>query len=274
MFQLGFIGAGNMAQAILSGILSHHILRPDEIIAYDIDTLKTSSLSTQLGINIAGSNQEIVDRSKIILLAVKPQFLPDVISSVNVTEPRAFLSIMAGIDKQRLESGFGTNNRFLCIMPNLPLQAGEGMTCFSNDYTLTEEELCFTRNIFSSIGKVELLPASQIRIFGAIAGSSPAIVFMMIEAMADAACKAGMARAQAYEIASQAVLGSGKMARDSGIHVAALKDMVCSPAGTTIEGVLQLEKDGFRAAIQQSILSMIDRFDAMAEKSSGAGKKG
>ena len=248
---IGFIGAGNMGGAIIRGILRAGIFTKENIMAADHSEAALRKQAEELGIRTTTDNRELVKSSDILLLSVKPSVLPAVIAEIadEVREDQLIISIAAGQSLERLEGLFGRKLPMIRVMPNTPALVGEGMAALSPNELVSEEASAFALKIFESFGQAEILPEKLQDVVVGVSGSSPAYVYMMIEAMADAAVADGMPRAQAYKFAAQAVLGSAKMVLETGQHPGALKDAVCSPGGTTIEAVALLEQLGFRSAV-------------------------
>ena len=259
---IGMIGAGNMGSAILRGIVEAEYVRASQIIAFDTNRKRMRELEEDLpGVQTAADCLQVAEQADLIILAVKPIFVKEVIREIRGSlHGKSVLSIAAGwtvgmLEKELQDSGA----TYMRVMPNTPALVGEGMTALCDESTFSKDDFDFVKGIFDSIGKTRILPE---RLFDGVAlsGSSPAYVYMMIEAMADAAGKEGIPRVHAYEMAAQSVLGSALMVLSTGTHPAALKDAVCSPGGTTIEAVEELERKGFRAAI-------MDAMKVCAEKS-------
>lgn len=259
--QLGFIGAGNMAQAIIGGVLKAGLIPKEEIIASDVSEEAVKRVRENLGICTTLDNREAA-RADILFLAVKPVYCEGAVQGIReiVSKEQVIVSIAAGKTLAWLEGAFGENRKIIRTMPNTPALVGEGITAVCPNAEVTEEELKRVCAILDSFGKSEVIPESLMDAVVAVSGSSPAYVFILIEAMADAAVAEGMPRAQAYQFAARSVLGSAKMVLETGKHPAQLKDMVCSPAGTTIDAVKVLEQRGFRSAL-------MDAMHACAEKS-------
>ena len=268
MMRIGLIGAGNMGSAILRGMIAADYLRQSDVAVYDTSRRKLEELSHELpGVTYVEDAAELADICEMVILAVKPQYLRDVIEDIRETiQGKAVISIAAGWTVAMLEEALeGTEATCLRVMPNTPAMVGEGMTAICDDSTFSKEDFAFAKGIFDACGRTVILPERLFDGAIAISGSSPAYVFMMIEAMADAGVKEGIPRTCAYEMAAQALLGSALMVLQSGTHPASLKDAVCSPGGTTIEAVEMLEKRGFRAAIMEAM-------GACAEKSRNMSK--
>ena len=259
MMKLGFIGTGNMAGAIMGGIIKNQIFRPEEIIGADISEAGREKTKEAYGIEVTGDNRKAAD-SEVLILSVKPQYYADAIAEIKdcVRDDQLIITIAPGKTLAWLEEQFGKPVKIVRTMPNTPALVGEGMTAACVNQYVTEEEKAYALKILSSFGKVELVPEHLIDAVVAVSGSAPAYVFMFIEAMADAAVAEGMQRAQAYEFAAQAVYGSAKMVLETGKHPGELKDMVCSPAGTTIEAVRVLEEKGLRSAVIEAMRACAD----------------
>lgn len=253
--KIGFIGCGNMAKAIISGLISSGMFKPGEIIVSDHDRGQLSAASEKYGVNTTENNSELVLESEMIVLAVKPQVLGDVINEISdtVSDNKLIISIAAGQSISRIENMFGGKIKLIRTMPNTPALAGEGMTAVCRNANVTDLELEYALKIISSFGKAEVVPENLMDAVVAVSGSSPAYVAMLVEAMADAAVKEGMPRKQAYLFAEQSVYGTAKLLMDTGLHPGELKDMVCSPAGTTIGAVKVLEAMGFRSAVMEAM---------------------
>ena len=258
--KLGFIGTGNMAGAIMGGIIRKNIFHPSEIIGSDISEAGREKVKEQYGIEVTDDNRRTAEESEVLILSVKPQFYADTIREIRdcVSEDQLVITIAPGKTLAWLEEQFGKKVKIVRTMPNTPALVGEGMTAACANPYVTEEEKEYAVKILSSFGKVELVAEHLIDAVVAVSGSSPAYVFLFIEAMADAAVAEGMPRVQAYEFAAQAVYGSAKMVLETGKHPAELKDMVCSPAGTTIEAVRVLEANGFRSAVIEAMKACAD----------------
>lgn len=258
---IGFIGCGNMAQAIIGGVISSGLVKPKNVISSDMDNNKLNKISDELNINITNDNKEVAKVSDILVLAVKPHIYNIVIKEIKdmVKDDVIIVIIAAGKNIKSVEEGFNKNIKVVRTMPNTPALVGEGMTamCFNNKITDDEKEEVI--NIFESFGKVEILKEDLIDFVPAVSGSSPAYVFMFIEAMADAAVLDGIPREKAYNFAAQAVLGAAKMVLETGKHPGELKDMVCSPKGTTIEAVAKLEEMGLRNAVISAMRSCSEK---------------
>ncbi len=249
-FQFGFIGMGNMGFAILMGLLKQY--DPSEITFTRRDQKRKEDISARTGVVPSTDNVSCASNSRYIILAVKPQQMDKVISEIRdvVTKDQVVISIAAGISIADFQQKFGKPCRIVRAMPNTPALVNEGMTgvCYDNGLLSPEEEKTI-ETLFSSFGKMVKLEEKLINAVICVSGSSPAYVYMFIEALADSAVKYGLPRAMAYEMAAQTVLGSAKMVLETGKHPGELKDQVCSPGGTTIAAVSALEEYGLRNAV-------------------------
>lgn len=262
---IGFIGLGNMAQAIIGGILSEGVISEGGVIGYDSAATARNTVAEKYGIALAVDNKDVVEQADTVILAVKPQVIETVIKEISpvASEDTLFISIAPGKSIAWITESFGKKVRIIRCMPNTPALAGAGMTgfCLSDNVTAEDKERAI--EILNSFGRAEEVPEHLMAAVTSVSGSAPAYVFILIEAMADQAVADGMNRKQAYEFAAQAVMGSAKLMLDTGKHPGELKDMVCSPAGTTIEAVKVLERSGFRAAVQDAMSACTEKAEKM-----------
>lgn len=251
--KIGFIGLGNMATAMIGGIIQKGVVDPQDILGSSATKESVQKAEKAFGIRAAEDNRETAKEADILVLSVKPQMYEKVIGEIkdSIKETAVIVSIAPGKTLAWLSElfGFGEEAKLVRCMPNTPALVGEGCTgvCFGQGITDAEKETVM--KILNSFGKAFEVPEHLMDTVVGVSGSSPAYVFLFIEAMADAAVADGMPRKQAYEFAAQAVYGSAKMVLETGKHPAQLKDMVCSPGGTTIEAVRVLEEKGFRSAV-------------------------
>lgn len=264
--KIGFIGLGNMATAMIGGMLGTGAFQAEDIIGSAKTQATAERVSEKYGISTSTDNKNTAFLSDVLILAVKPVFLPEVIAEIKdfVGDRHLVISIAAGKSIDWIEQEFGKGLRVVRCMPNTPAMVGEGCTCIclkekGADTAVSAGDKETALKIMNSFGKAYILPERLMDGFIGVAGSSPAYVFLFIEAMADAAVHAGIPRKQAYAFAAQSVLGSAKMVLETGMHPGELKDMVCSPAGTTIEAVKVAEEKGFRAAVMDSIEACVNK---------------
>ena len=259
--KLGFIGTGNMAKAIMGGIIQKQIFDPEEMIGSDVSEKGRKQVREQYGIAVTAENKEVAEKAEILILSVKPQFYPEVIAEIRdcIKPEQLIITIAPGKTLEWLQEQFGRSVKLVRTMPNTPAMVGEGMTAVCRNEEVTDQELEKVLSILGAFGKAEIVPERLMDVVVSVSGSSPAYVFMLIEAMADAAVADGMPRAQAYAFAAQAVYGSAKMVLETGKHPGELKDMVCSPAGTTIEAVRVLEEKGMRSAVIEAMKACTEK---------------
>lgn len=249
--KIGFIGAGKMAQAMIEGILISKIIPKENIIASAKTEGTLEKIKSNYQIRTTHDNQEVARFADILILAVKPDQHTNVIQEIkNDIHPECtIITIAAGITMNVIEKEFGFNVKVVRTMPNTPSLVGEGMNAICSNDRLSEDEVLVVERLFQTFGKTERLDERLMDAVPAISGSSPAYVYMMIEAMADGGVKQGIPRDKAYRLAAQAVLGAAKMVLETDKHPGELKDNVCTPGGATIEAVAELEKRQFRGSI-------------------------
>lgn len=259
--KIGVIGLGNMAGAMIGGLIAKGFVKAEEICGSDANQEMAKKRAKEFGICIATNNQETAKEADYLILAVKPQFASDVIAEIkdNCKAGQVVISIMAGKSIEWITTQFGHEIKLVRCMPNTAALVGEAITALSPSDNVGREELDTVKHIIESFGKAEVVPERLMDSVVGVSGSAPAYVFMMMEAMADAAVEGGMPRQQAYTFAAQAVLGSAKLMLETGKHPGELKDMVCSPAGTTIAAVRVLEEKGFRGAVIDAVEAAIKR---------------
>lgn len=260
--KLGFIGAGNMAKAMMGGIIKNKIISCDEIIASDAYAPSLAAAKESLNIETTENNLKVIEEAaEVVVLAVKPQYYATVINEIkdHVRENQIIVTIAPGQTLERLNSLFGKDVKIVRTMPNTPALVCEGITGVCHNNLVTKEELDYVCNILSGFGKTEVVGENLMDVVVSVSGSSPAYVYMFIEALADGAVMDGMPRDKAYKFAAQAVMGSAKMVLETGKHPGELKDMVCSPGGTTIEAVRVLEEKGFRSSIIECMKACVNK---------------
>lgn len=265
---IGIIGCGNMAQAIAFGIVGSNILPAEKILVSDTDEKKLNYIKDKLSVKVTKDNKEIATNSDIIILAIKPNVHDQVIAQIKdwVKENVVIVTIGAGITIDYIEKTFNKDIKVIRTMPNTPALVGEGMAALCYNNRVSEEEIQEVVSIFESFGKVEVINEKLMDVVPAVSGSSPAYVYMFIEALADGAVLDGMPRDKAYKMAAQAVLGSAKMVLETGEHPGELKDKVCSPGGTTIEAVYSLEMNNFRGSIIEAMRKCTEKTIKMSQK--------
>ncbi len=263
-----FIGGGNMGSAMIGGITKAGIAAAADITVSDPTEAARKRLEETFGVNTTSDNKTAVAAADVLILSIKPQMFGTVIPEIkgSLKEDTLVISIAAGQSIEAIEDAFGREIKLIRVMPNTPALVGEGMAALCLNKKVSEEDASYALSVFESFGQAEIIPESLMDAVVGVSGSSPAYVYMFIEAMADAAVAAGMPRAQAYKFAAQATLGSAKMVLETGKHPGELKDMVCSPAGTTIAAVEELEKNGFRGSVIAGTKACIDKSREMTGK--------
>ncbi len=262
--KLGLIGAGNMASALLSGMLQAGMVKSDDVMISDQNPEKLVFWKEQ-GVCVVTDNAAVEAHSDVVILAVKPNVMSNVLHQLTGDENKIYVSIAAGVTISFLESHLGSDKKIIRTMPNTPAQVGCGMTVITPNGNVTNEEKESIFNLFQSIGAALLLPEKELEIATALHGSSPAYVYLMIDAMADAGVRYGLTKQNALLLAAKAVEGSAKMVLETGLHPEELKDRVCSPGGTTIAAVRELERTGFRNSVQSAIDACIKRNQEMKQ---------
>ncbi len=259
--KVGFIGLGNMASAMIGAIIKKGILTPDQLIGSDAYTQAVRNAERRYGIEATSDNKKVAREADMILLAVKPQYYGEVIADIKneITKNKVVITIAPGKTIAWVKEQFGKDVKIVRCMPNTPALVLEGCTGVCPGDSVKPEELTEVLKLLGSFGKVTIVQEYLMDVVVGISGSLPAYVFMMIEAVADAAVAEGMPRAMAYGFISQAVLGSAKMVLELNKHPGELKDMVCSPGGTTIQAVRVLEERGMRPAVMEATLTCIEK---------------
>ncbi len=251
---IGVLGAGNMGFAIIQGLIQKGW--QDQILFLDQSKKRCQWVFEKTGLHSEKDIKTWVQKADILVFAIKPQQYKEALQKIQsyISQNQILVSIAPGISTTTIQDWMGIFIRVVRAMPNTPALIGEGMTalCFSKG-EYTEEEKYTIDTLFHSLGQVEYLNETVMDAVVPISGSSPAYVYMMIEAMADAGVLQGLPREKAYRLAAQAVLGSAKMVLETKKHPGVLKDQVCSPSGTTIEAVRILEKKGFRSALIEAM---------------------
>ncbi len=261
MHKLGFIGCGNMATAIIGGAVTSGFLKGNEICVFDVDTSKAEFLNKEYDVNVCSTVETLSSDCEFVVLSVKPQVFPTVLPQIkDVLNNTTVVSIGAGKTLEYIGGFLNDKTPIIRVMPNINAKVGASMSAVcKNDYT-DNNALEFVKGLCKSFGEVMELPESQFPLFGVIAGCSPAYAFMFIDSMAREAVKNGMKKDEALKICAQAVLGSAKMIlEDKENNPWALINSVCSPGGTTIEGVAKLQSEGFDTAVMDAVKASLDK---------------
>ncbi len=258
--KIGFIGSGNLATSVIEGFIRNNVVSGDDIGFYSNDPLEQKKfICEKYKIKSFESNSIVIQESDLVILAVKPNIIFKVLDEIKGCDfnNKIILSVAAGVETAEIIKYLGYN-KVIRMMPNILGSVGEGMFVIANNADLSDK-INIILDLFAQIGRVVVLNETYMSAVTAISGSAPAYVFMFIEALALGGIREGLPAAVAYEIASQVVLGSAKMALESDMHPAQLRDKVCSPAGTTIEAVAALENDRFTAAVMNAVKKCADK---------------
>ncbi|MBO5564516.1 MAG: pyrroline-5-carboxylate reductase [Lachnospiraceae bacterium] len=254
MSKIGFIGMGNMAQALCDGFIRNKAVRAKDVYAYAPHADKLKKNAEKIGFVPLFGVKEVAEKADIIVMACKPYQIEGVLSEIgDLLKGKALVSIAAGWDLETYEAFLDPSVRVQYVLPNTAVRVGEGIAVFEKAHSLKAAERKEIRKLFETVGTVEELPTHLMDIGTAICGCAGAYVDMFMEAYADAAVKYGIPRADAYRMVSQMVLGAAKLQQVTSEHPGVLKDAVCSPGGTTIRGVAALEEAGLRNACIYSV---------------------
>ncbi|QOR67253.1 pyrroline-5-carboxylate reductase [Cytobacillus suaedae] len=265
---IGFIGCGKMAQAMIEGMIASGLVKPDQILASAKTKSTLQHASNEFGIQMTTDNVEVARKANFLFLAVKPNLYGEIIEEIKqeVQTNTIVITIAAGISLDYMKEAFGRDIKVVRSMPNTPSLVGEGMSALCKNNNVTDEDIAEVISLFESFGKAEVMEEKLMDAIPAVSGSSPAYVYLFIEALADGAVLQGIPRDKAYRLASQAVLGAAKMVLETGQHPAELKDAVCTPGGATIEAIATLEKNKFRGTILSAMESCTNKSKALSGK--------
>ncbi|BAL82025.1 putative pyrroline-5-carboxylate reductase [Selenomonas ruminantium subsp. lactilytica TAM6421] len=260
MNNLGFIGMGNMAQALAAGFIEAGAIHKENVFAFAPNQEKLAKNAARIGFTPMASIAELAEKCDTLVMACKPYQIESVLAELGTAlNGKNLISIAAGWDFAKYQTVLKTNTPLQFVMPNTPAMVGEGVLLFEEKNTLSPEEREQVMKLFAAVGLVQELPSNLMGIGGTVTGCGPAFVDLFIEAYGDAAVKYGLKREDAYRLISQMVLGSAKLQLSTGTHPGVLKDNVCSPAGTTIRGVTALEEQGFRNACIKSVDAIMNK---------------
>jgi pyrroline-5-carboxylate reductase len=259
--RLAFLGAGNMARALLRGCLERAGVAPEQLGATDVSSSALEQVRSELAIRTFASNAAAVRWAEVIVLAVKPQIVPTVLAEIapELGTDKLVISIAAGVPTAHIEGALAVGTRVVRAMPNTPAMVGEAATAIAAGSAATADDMAQAEALFGSVGIVVRTAEGLMDAVTGLSGSGPGYVFIAIEALSDAGVRAGLPREVATKLAAQTLLGAAKLALESGEHPGRLKDMVTSPAGTTIAGVAALERAGFRHALLAAVEAAVAR---------------
>ncbi|HBH01080.1 MAG: pyrroline-5-carboxylate reductase [Candidatus Rokubacteria bacterium RBG_16_73_20] len=258
--KVGFVGAGNMGEALVKGLLAANLVPAEAVYATDVRLERLKELDRQYGIQVAADNAELVRHVDVVILAVKPQIMEPVLREIApaVTRRKLLISIAAGVSTARIRAALGKDARLIRVMPNTPALVLEGVTAIAKADGLEPGDLDIAGEIFSAVGRVVVLGEELMDAVTGLSGSGPAYVAVVVESLADGGVRMGLDRLTAMTLATQTVLGAARLLLETGMHPGALKDMVSSPGGTSIAGIAALEEGGIRTtfikAVEQATL--------------------
>ena len=252
---IAFLGAGNMAEALMKGLLRAHVATPEEIICTDKRGERGPELTHKYGVRFEKDNLAAVRAASIVVLSVKPQAMNRLLEEIKpgLDETKLVISIAAGVPIEAIERKVGHGVRIIRTMPNTPALVGAGATALAPGEHATEADLAQAKALFEAVGMAVVVEEPLLDAVTGLSGSGPAYIFLIIEALADGGVKAGLARDQAQELAAQTVLGSAKLLIETGEHPGRLKDQVTSPGGTAIAGLHTLEAGGLRTTLMNAV---------------------
>ncbi len=265
--KLGFIGAGNMGEALFKGLIATKAAKPGQIFVSARRPERVQELIKAYGVG-GGSNAEVARQSDVLVLAVKPQILDQVLRGISpeVSRDKLIISVAAGVPIAAIERRLHPPMRIVRAMPNTPATVGAGATALSLGEHATEADLATAKTIFDSVGLTVVLDESQMDAVTGLSGSGPAYLFLIIEALSDAGVKVGLSRRASMQLAAQTVLGSAKLLIESGQHPGMLKDGVTSPGGTAIAGLHTLEAGGLRNVLMNAVEAATRRSRELGEE--------
>jgi pyrroline-5-carboxylate reductase len=264
---IAFLGAGNMAEALVKGLLRAGVAEAREIICADRNPAR-AELAQRYGVRFTGSNREAAAAADLVVLSVKPQIMNKLLDEVGpiLDQKKLVISIAAGVPIAAIERKVGHGVRIVRTMPNTPALVGAGATALTAGEHATEEDLAQARALFDAIGRTVVVDEPQLDAVTGLSGSGPAYIFLVIEALSDAGVKVGLARATAQDLAAQTVLGSAKLLIETGEHPGRLKDQVTSPGGTAIAGLHTLEAGGLRTTLMNAVEAATHRARELGKK--------
>lgn len=266
---VGFLGAGQMATALAVGWAKAGLLDAPNSRAADPYPDARAKFTAATGVAAGDVNRDIIGACDVVILAVKPQVLPDVLAEVKpaVRPSHLFVSIAAGVTLKTLSDTLGASTRLVRVMPNTPCLVGASASGFSPGASATPDDAALVERLFGAVGVAHRVPEHLLDAVTGLSGSGPAFVYLFIEALADGGVKCGLPRSVAQALAAQTVLGAAQMVLQTGQHPGALKDAVASPGGTTIAGLHALEKAAFRAAAMDAVEAASKRAQELGQKS-------
>jgi pyrroline-5-carboxylate reductase len=270
---IGFLGAGNMAEAMIRGLVRGGHVPADRILASGPRAERRQELAGHYGIHVVSSNVDLARRVDVLVLSVKPQILPKVLREISgdIRHDTLVVSVAAGVATQSIEDLLPPGMRVVRSMPNTPALVGAGATAISAGRAATEADLALSRFVFDAVGMTVELDESQLDAVTGLSGSGPAYIFLILEALADAGVKVGLSRRNAQRLAAQTVMGSAKLLLETDEHPGRLKDMVTSPGGTAIAGLHTLEEGGLRTTLINAVETATKRSRELGQRNGDKG---
>jgi len=258
---LGFLGAGKMASALAKGFVRAQLLAPGQIVASDLAEPALTAFAAEVGARTTAWNPEVVKTARVVILAVKPAQVAGVLAEIreHFTPDHLLISIAAGVTLAQLERALGEGSRVVRVMPNTPALVGASASAFALGQSATAADAALALKLLSAVGLAFEVKEALLDGVTGLSGSGPAYVYQFIEALSDGGVAAGLPRDVATQLAAQTVLGAARMVLETGLHPGALKDQVTSPGGTTIQGILALEKGAFRGTVMSAVLASADK---------------
>jgi pyrroline-5-carboxylate reductase len=253
--KVGFIGGGNMGEALIKGLIAANLVPAEAVYASDVRIERLRALDQQYGVQLCEDNAELVRQVDVVILAVKPQIMAPVVRQIAsaVTRKKLLISIAAGVSTTTIRAALGKDARLIRVMPNTPALVLEGVTAIAKAEGLEPGDLDTAGEIFSAVGRVVTLDEELMDAVTGLSGSGPAYVAIVVESLADGGVKMGLDRLTAMTLATQTVLGAARLMLETGMHPGALKDMVSSPGGTTIAGIAAMEEGGIRNTLIKAV---------------------
>jgi pyrroline-5-carboxylate reductase len=265
--QIGFVGVGNMGEALIHGLLHGHLCRPDQILCSDTRPERLKAIREKYEVKGTSHNTEVVKQSDLIIIAVKPQIMKNVVEEIAkyLNLSKLIISIAAGVPLEAIESCAKKELKLIRVMPNICVSVREGVSAIAGGRHALKEDLMMAKTIFDSVGKSLFIDEYLLDAVTGLSGSGPAYIFLIIDALADAGVKVGLSRDDALILASQTLLGAAKMLIETGEHPGKLKDMVTTPGGTAIAGLHTLEEGGLRTTLMNTVEVATQRSRALGE---------
>jgi len=269
--KVGFIGSGNMGEALIKGLTAANVVRGEMIWASDVRGDRLKEIAGTYGIKLAPDNLHLVREADVVIMAVKPQIMAPVLREIAsvFSRRKLMISLAAGVSTESIRASLGKDGRLIRVMPNTPALVLEGVTAIAKAEGLEPEDMDVAGEIFSAVGRVVVLDESVMDAVTGLSGSGPAYVALVIESLADGGVKMGLDRITAMTLATQTVLGAAKLLLETRLHPGALKDMVSSPGGTSIAGVAALEEGGIRTTFIKAVERATQRSKELGRGTAG-----